>query len=104
MAYDEHWSTGLTIGSVASQPWYEQNLANRMREIDPAKTIVALGNYGYEWVDGPGHGKETSFQEAGDRLQAIPKRTSLSIRPPAIHISNLTKKMTPITPSGFWMR
>ena len=64
MAYDEHWSTGPTIGSVASQTWYEQNLANRMREIDPVKTILALGNYGYEWVDGPGHGKETSFQEA----------------------------------------
>ena len=64
MAYDEHWSTGPEIGSVASQSWYEQNLANRMREMDPAKTILALGNYGYEWVDGPGHGKETSFQEA----------------------------------------
>src|SRR5215813_3703577 len=64
MAYDEHWSTGLTIGSVASQSWYEQNLANRMRDVDPAKTIVIVGSYGYEWVDGPSHGKETSFQEA----------------------------------------
>jgi cellulose synthase/poly-beta-1,6-N-acetylglucosamine synthase-like glycosyltransferase/peptidoglycan/xylan/chitin deacetylase (PgdA/CDA1 family)/spore germination protein YaaH len=64
MAYDEHWSTGPAIGSVASQNWYEQNLASRMRDLDPARTIVALGNYGYEWIDGPGHGKEVSFQEA----------------------------------------
>ena len=64
MAYDEHWSTGPEIGSVASQSWYEQHLANRLREMDPARTIIALGSYGYEWVDGPGHGKETSFQEA----------------------------------------
>ena len=64
MAYDEHWSTGPEIGSVASQSWYEQHLANRMHEMDPAKTILALGSYGYEWVDGPGKGKETSFQEA----------------------------------------
>ncbi len=64
MAYDEHWSTGPEIGSVAAQSWYEQNLAKRMHDLDPAKTIVALGSYGYEWVDGPGHGKEVSFQEA----------------------------------------
>ena len=64
MAYDEHWSTGPEIGSVASQNWYEQNLSDRMHEIDPAKTIMALGNYGYDWADGPGHGKEVSFQEA----------------------------------------
>ena len=64
MAYDEHWSTGPEIGSVASQSWYEHNLAERMRDLDPARTIVALGSYGYEWIDGPGHGKEVSFQEA----------------------------------------
>jgi cellulose synthase/poly-beta-1,6-N-acetylglucosamine synthase-like glycosyltransferase/peptidoglycan/xylan/chitin deacetylase (PgdA/CDA1 family)/spore germination protein YaaH len=64
MAYDEHWSTGPELGSVASQSWYEQNLASRMRDLDPAKTIVALGSYGYEWTDGPGQGKEVSFQEA----------------------------------------
>ncbi|MEK6334363.1 MAG: glycosyltransferase [Acidobacteriota bacterium] len=64
MAYDEHWSTGDTMGSVAGQSWYETNLAKRMRELDPAKTIIALGNYGYEWIGGPGNGKELSFQEA----------------------------------------
>jgi len=64
MAYDEHWSTGPEIGSVASQAWYERNLANRMRDLDPAKTIIALGSYGYDWADGPGHGREVSFQEA----------------------------------------
>lgn len=64
MAYDEHWSTGPEVGPVASQDWYEQNLARRLRDLDAAKTIVALGNYGYEWSGGPGHGKEVSFQEA----------------------------------------
>jgi cellulose synthase/poly-beta-1,6-N-acetylglucosamine synthase-like glycosyltransferase/peptidoglycan/xylan/chitin deacetylase (PgdA/CDA1 family)/spore germination protein YaaH len=64
MAYDEHWSTGKEIGSVASQGWYERNLANRMRDLNAAKTIIALGNYGYNWTGGPGHGKEVSFQEA----------------------------------------
>ena len=64
MAYDQHWSTGPELGSVAGQGWYETNLAKRMRDLDPAKVIIALGNYGYEWIGGPGSGKEVSFQEA----------------------------------------
>jgi len=64
MAYDEHWSTGPELGAVASQSWYERNLATRMQELDPARTIIALGNYGYDWANGPGHGKEVGFQEA----------------------------------------
>jgi len=62
MAYDEHWA-GKTAGSVASQDWFEGTLANRMHELTPAKTIIALGNYGYDWTEG-GSVKEVSFQEA----------------------------------------
>jgi cellulose synthase/poly-beta-1,6-N-acetylglucosamine synthase-like glycosyltransferase/peptidoglycan/xylan/chitin deacetylase (PgdA/CDA1 family)/spore germination protein YaaH len=62
MAYDEHWA-GKEAGSVASQSWYENTLASRMRELNPAKTIIALGNYGYDWAQGL-DAKEVSFQEA----------------------------------------
>ncbi len=62
MAYDEHWA-GKIAGSVASQDWYQGTLANRMRELTPAKTIIALGNYGYDWTEGA-DAKEVSFQEA----------------------------------------
>jgi cellulose synthase/poly-beta-1,6-N-acetylglucosamine synthase-like glycosyltransferase/peptidoglycan/xylan/chitin deacetylase (PgdA/CDA1 family)/spore germination protein YaaH len=62
MAYDEHWA-GKIAGSVASQDWYQGTLANRMRDLNPAKTIIALGNYGYDWADGV-DAKEISFQEA----------------------------------------
>jgi cellulose synthase/poly-beta-1,6-N-acetylglucosamine synthase-like glycosyltransferase/peptidoglycan/xylan/chitin deacetylase (PgdA/CDA1 family)/spore germination protein YaaH len=62
MAYDEHWA-GKIAGSVASQDWYERTLANRMRELNPAKTIIALGSYGYDWTEGA-DAKEVSFQEA----------------------------------------
>ncbi len=50
MAYDQHW-IGSDAGPVAAQDWFEQNLSKRMRELDPAKTILALGNYGYDWND-----------------------------------------------------
>jgi cellulose synthase/poly-beta-1,6-N-acetylglucosamine synthase-like glycosyltransferase/peptidoglycan/xylan/chitin deacetylase (PgdA/CDA1 family)/spore germination protein YaaH len=49
MAYDEHWQTGKP-GPPASQGWYQQNLAETLGKLDPARTIVALGSYGYDWT------------------------------------------------------
>lgn len=63
MAYDQHW-TGSDAGPVAAQDWFEQNLIKRMRELDPAKTIIALGNYGYDWNDANHNVDEVTFQEA----------------------------------------
>jgi cellulose synthase/poly-beta-1,6-N-acetylglucosamine synthase-like glycosyltransferase/peptidoglycan/xylan/chitin deacetylase (PgdA/CDA1 family)/spore germination protein YaaH len=63
MAYDQHW-TGSDAGPVAAQDWFEQTLITRMREVDPAKTIIALGNYGYNWSDATHDVDEVTFQEA----------------------------------------
>lgn len=63
MAYDQHWA-GSDAGPVAAQNWYEQHLVSRMRDLDPARTIIALGNYGYDWTDGESEAKEITFQEA----------------------------------------
>lgn len=62
MAYDEHYA-GKESGSIASQGWYESLLAKRMAELNPAKTLIALGNYGYNWMAGS-DAKEVSFQQA----------------------------------------
>ena len=62
MAYDQHYAN-KDFGSVAAQSWYEDLLSKRMGELDPAKTIVALGNYGYNWTEGS-DAKEVSFQQA----------------------------------------
>lgn len=63
MAYDEHWA-GKVSGPIASQAWYERLLAQRMRELNPAKTIIALGNYGYNWTEGADSPEEVSVQQA----------------------------------------
>ena len=64
MAYDEHWATGPQgPGSVAGQRWYEEKLVKRMSDLQGQKTIIALGNYGYDWTDGK-EADEVSFQEA----------------------------------------
>jgi peptidoglycan-N-acetylglucosamine deacetylase len=63
MAYDEHYA-GKDAGSVAGQPWFERNVVNRLKEMDPAKTIIAIGNYGYDWTEGKDTAKEVTCQEA----------------------------------------
>jgi cellulose synthase/poly-beta-1,6-N-acetylglucosamine synthase-like glycosyltransferase/peptidoglycan/xylan/chitin deacetylase (PgdA/CDA1 family)/spore germination protein YaaH len=63
MAYDQHWASS-DAGPIASQSWFEQTLVKRMAELNPAKTIIALGNYGYDWSDGDTSAKEITFQEA----------------------------------------
>ena len=63
MAYDQHW-TGSDAGPVAAQDWFEQKLIARMRDLDASKTIIALGNYGYNWSDANTEADEVTFQEA----------------------------------------
>ncbi|HEX5262709.1 MAG TPA: glycosyltransferase [Phenylobacterium sp.] len=49
MAYDQHWGGGEP-GPAAAQDWFETTLAKRMENLDPAKTVLALGAYGYDWT------------------------------------------------------
>ena len=63
MAYDQHW-TGSDAGPVAAQDWFESHLVTQMRDLDASKTIVALGNYGYNWSDASKSADEVTFQEA----------------------------------------
>ena len=63
MAYDQHY-TGSDPGTVAAQDWYENNLVKRMQDLEPDRTIIALGNYGYDWTEGKTEAEELTFQEA----------------------------------------
>ncbi len=62
MAYDEHWAEG-EAGPIASQDWFEKTLDQRMQELDPTHTIIAIGGYGYDWVKGK-IAEDLTFQEA----------------------------------------
>jgi cellulose synthase/poly-beta-1,6-N-acetylglucosamine synthase-like glycosyltransferase/peptidoglycan/xylan/chitin deacetylase (PgdA/CDA1 family)/spore germination protein YaaH len=63
MAYDQHWS-GSDAGPVAAQDWFEQQLIAQMHNLDASKTIIALGNYGYNWSSASNTADEVTFQEA----------------------------------------
>jgi len=51
MAYDEHYGgAGGDPGPPAGQDWFEKILAQDMKQLPPAHTVVALGDYGYDWT------------------------------------------------------
>jgi cellulose synthase/poly-beta-1,6-N-acetylglucosamine synthase-like glycosyltransferase/spore germination protein YaaH/peptidoglycan/xylan/chitin deacetylase (PgdA/CDA1 family) len=56
MNYDEHYPEG-TPGPVASQDWFVANLEYARKVVPLDKLICAIGNYGYDWVRKPKHGK-----------------------------------------------
>lgn len=51
MAYDQHWATG-DPGPPAAQGWYQAAIRQQLSHLDPAKIVVALGAYGYDWTKG----------------------------------------------------
>jgi cellulose synthase/poly-beta-1,6-N-acetylglucosamine synthase-like glycosyltransferase/spore germination protein YaaH/peptidoglycan/xylan/chitin deacetylase (PgdA/CDA1 family) len=56
MAYDQHWGgdgQGFKSGQPgppAGEDWFEKNLEADASQLDPAKMVVALGDYGYDWT------------------------------------------------------
>jgi peptidoglycan-N-acetylglucosamine deacetylase len=63
MAYDQHWSSS-DAGPIAAQDWFEHNLIECLGELNPSRTIIALGNYGYDWSSENNNAREVTFQEA----------------------------------------
>jgi spore germination protein YaaH/peptidoglycan/xylan/chitin deacetylase (PgdA/CDA1 family)/GT2 family glycosyltransferase len=49
MAYDQHYGGG-DPGPNAGQDWYQSELSKRFAKLDPARTVMALGAYGYDWT------------------------------------------------------
>jgi cellulose synthase/poly-beta-1,6-N-acetylglucosamine synthase-like glycosyltransferase/peptidoglycan/xylan/chitin deacetylase (PgdA/CDA1 family)/spore germination protein YaaH len=48
MAYDEH-DDAAGAGPIASEPWFEATLDQRMKDLPPNRTIIAVGSYAYDW-------------------------------------------------------
>jgi len=48
MDYDQHWSTS-SPGPIASQDWFLHGLREALRKVPPAKLVLAIGNYAYDW-------------------------------------------------------
>jgi peptidoglycan-N-acetylglucosamine deacetylase len=62
MVYDEHYQSGEP-GPIASQAWFQKEI-DRLRQIaPPAKMVIGIGNYGYDWTIGGTGSAETTFGE-----------------------------------------
>jgi cellulose synthase/poly-beta-1,6-N-acetylglucosamine synthase-like glycosyltransferase/peptidoglycan/xylan/chitin deacetylase (PgdA/CDA1 family)/spore germination protein YaaH len=51
MAYDEHFAAGAP-GPVASMPWVRNQMREVLKMFPPEKTVLGLGNFGYDWTLG----------------------------------------------------
>ncbi len=63
MAYDQA-DDSSPPGPIAGEDWYERVLDKRMRQLYSNYTIIALGNYGYDWVQGEANATTREFAEA----------------------------------------
>ncbi|MDF2962187.1 MAG: glycosyl hydrolase [Paenibacillus sp.] len=59
MAYDEHWASSPTAGSVASLPWVENSLTRMMKEdrVPASKLILGVPFYTRIWTEETVDGK-----------------------------------------------
>lgn len=71
MAYDQHEKAGQP-GPISAQKWIEESLAWTAKKIDPAKIILGLAGYGYDWAtdeEGRTTGTEISYNSAINRAK-----------------------------------
>jgi cellulose synthase/poly-beta-1,6-N-acetylglucosamine synthase-like glycosyltransferase/spore germination protein YaaH/peptidoglycan/xylan/chitin deacetylase (PgdA/CDA1 family) len=74
MDYDQHWGTS-SPGPIAGQDWFLHGLRETLRRVPPAKLVVAIGNYSYDWPlpkrggrhHAPPEAESISFQQALNR-------------------------------------
>lgn len=68
MAYDQHWGTSQTAGSVAEYSWVENNMNVLFRSIPKNKFVLCLPLYNRIWFDKGGKvsSQSVSMQVAND--------------------------------------
>ena len=87
MAYDQHYGAG-DPGPPAGQDWFEGWLARDMTQLDAARTVLALGAYGYDWMPPtggrPGSAEAVTFMDAAQTAHdsdARPQMDEASLNP-----------------------
>jgi len=98
MAYDEHYGTG-DPGPAAGQDWFERWLAQDMEQLDPARAVIALGAYGYDWTlpqkGKPGSADAVTFIEATQTAHdsdAQPQMDDVSLNPNYGYVDDAGRK------------
>ncbi|MBL8019552.1 MAG: glycosyltransferase [Leptospirales bacterium] len=72
MNYDQHYASG-PAGPIASQSWFEANLAQTLKDVPAEKLLVGIATYGIDW--GKPHAYSMKFSEVmalADDTGALP--------------------------------
>ncbi|HET6764645.1 MAG TPA: glycosyltransferase [Longimicrobiaceae bacterium] len=85
MLYDQHYGRGAP-GPVAGQAWYQARARRALSIVPPARAILAIGAYGYDWndADPDDAGQEMTFQDvvqAARDAGARPRLDPASLNP-----------------------
>ena len=64
IATDEYVASVSGAGPVASQNWFAQSIAKRFKEFPSENYVIAMGGYGYDWIENSKEGKQVTFDEA----------------------------------------
>ncbi|MDA8443408.1 MAG: glycosyl hydrolase family 18 protein [Peptococcaceae bacterium] len=64
MTYEEHWAASQP-GPVASIPWVNGVLVYATGKINPAKLLLGIPLYGYDWPLNQTPGKSVTYTQAG---------------------------------------
>ncbi len=62
MVYDEHYQSG-TPGPVASIDWFDEQIDRLAKILPPSKTVIGIGNYGYDWIIGGRGSTEAGYSD-----------------------------------------
>src|SRR5438067_1913081 len=63
MAYDQHYMAG-EAGPLCGIEWYRDLLDRTLASMPPAKLVIGLGNYAYDWTNRKPPAEAISYQEA----------------------------------------
>jgi cellulose synthase/poly-beta-1,6-N-acetylglucosamine synthase-like glycosyltransferase/peptidoglycan/xylan/chitin deacetylase (PgdA/CDA1 family)/spore germination protein YaaH len=62
MAYDEHDASAMP-GPIASSAWFATQIADLASTVPLDKTIIGIGNYGYDWGESHAVGDPVTFAD-----------------------------------------
>jgi spore germination protein YaaH/peptidoglycan/xylan/chitin deacetylase (PgdA/CDA1 family) len=86
--YDEH-ATVDAPGPISSMGWYREQLDRAVTEVPPAKMVMGLGNYAYDWTEGGKEAEPLSYLgavlRARDRRQGEAPRNVVDFDPEALN-------------------
>ena len=89
MAYDYHARETGTPGPISPLGWVQEITQYATNQIDPRKTVIGLGDYGYDWTEpqlgassweGVGVSREQALALAKTYNQSINRQTGIDMR------------------------